>query len=145
MEGRSAVFRIVPEPDDHTGTGWTATINHHDTTAGREGSEPEVALKRGREGLPTVYRLYEPYPNPFNPETTLKVDLPEPGRVALIVYDLVGRKVDEVMGSTMEAGSHLIRWKGNGAASGVYYARLTVTSEAGRMAYMRVVKLLLLR
>jgi hypothetical protein len=92
-----------------------------------------------------VYRLYEPYPNPFNPETTLKVDLPEAGRVSLIVYDLVGRKVGEVMGSMMEAGSHLIRWNGKGAASGVYYARLTVTGEGGGMVYTHVVKLLLLR
>ena len=43
--------------------------------------------------LPTSYTMYPTYPNPFNPVTTLRYDLPEPGRVAIRIYNLLGQQV----------------------------------------------------
>jgi hypothetical protein len=43
--------------------------------------------------LPTEYALYNAYPNPFNPSTTIKFDLPEAAKVRLVVYDMLGREV----------------------------------------------------
>ena len=47
----------------------------------------------GNETLPTEFALHPAYPNPFNPSTTLRFDLPEAAQVYLVVYDLLGREV----------------------------------------------------
>ncbi|GIT74063.1 MAG: hypothetical protein Ct9H300mP29_0570 [Candidatus Neomarinimicrobiota bacterium] len=41
--------------------------------------------------LPTTFALYQNHPNPFNPITTIRYDLPEDGPVSIIIYDLMGR------------------------------------------------------
>jgi predicted outer membrane repeat protein len=81
---------------------------------------------------PASTRLYAPAPNPFNPSTVLRFDLAQPGKAALAVYDVRGRRVTELLGSVrLEAGTHEIAWHGLDAAgrtvaSGVYFARLSL-------------------
>lgn len=83
--------------------------------------------------------LHEPYPNPFNPGTTMRYELPESKEVRLIVYDMVGREVSVLVNGRKDAGVHEVRFDGSGLASGVYITRLT----AGTSVHTR--KLLLLR
>ena len=96
------------------------------------------------EGLPTTYALHPAYPNPFNPVTTLRYDLPERAELALTIYDLLGREVRRWQVPHQAAGYHTLRWdgadsKGNPVASGVYLYRL----EAGGFTQAR--KMVLLR
>ena len=75
-----------------------------------------------------VTALYPATPNPFNPQTTLKFSLREPGRVDLAVYNIRGELVNRLISDQVEAGDHEIIWNGKdrrGAslASGVYFAR----------------------
>ena len=74
------------------------------------------------------------YPNPFNPSTTLRYDLPRAAHVRLSVYDVTGRHVRTVFDRRMSAGSHQTVWDGTDvagrdAASGVYVVRLTTNGE----------------
>jgi hypothetical protein len=94
-------------------------------------------------GLPSVYSLHAAYPNPFNPSTSIKFDLPEPGVVSLVVYDILGRKVVELVNGVQEAGYHSIEWDASNVGSGVYLARFTASDETGRLRYTNVRKLLL--
>ena len=76
-------------------------------------------------------RLPPARPNPFNPLTTLRCDLPRPVRVSLAVHDLAGHRVRSlVAGELLDAGAHQRRWdgrdqSGRALAAGVYLARLT--------------------
>ena len=68
-------------------------------------------------------------PNPFNPSTTLRFDLPVGGRVRLAVYDVAGRLLRTLLDVELPAGSHEAVWDGRdsagrGMASGSYFARL---------------------
>jgi len=68
-------------------------------------------------------------PNPFNPRTTLRYELPAGGHVRLDVYDLRGRAVVTLVDGQRTAGAHTVEWTGRDAdgrrlASGVYLARL---------------------
>jgi hypothetical protein len=81
------------------------------------------------QALPDAYRLAGNYPNPFNPQTTIAFDLPEAQRVRLVIYDLKGRLVEELISEPMEAGSHSVVWSGTDrsgrrVASGVYFYRI---------------------
>lgn len=79
--------------------------------------------------LPGSYALHPNYPNPFNPSTNLRFDLPEAGDLYLTIYDFVGREVSRPAEGYHKAGYHVITWDGrdrNGVAlpSGVYVARM---------------------
>lgn len=93
---------------------------------------------------PPSYRLYANRPNPFNPTTTIRFDLPREERVTLLVYDVTGRRVAVLAGGRFGPGAFERVWRGvddsgRAVASGVYFARLT----AGDFTAVR--KMVLLR
>ena len=99
----------------------------------------------GVDGEVVVTRLLvRNYPNPFNPRTTVRFDLPERGPVDVVVYDVPGRIVRTlVRGESLEAGRHEVEWTGrddDGAAvaGGVYFVRVTAS---GRTATNKMVLL----
>ena len=78
--------------------------------------------------VPLAFALYNNAPNPFNPATQIRFDLPMSGRVELTVYDMLGQKVRSLVWSSLAAGSQPVEWNGrdaNGAqvGSGVYCYR----------------------
>lgn len=84
------------------------------------------------------------YPNPFNPATLLAYDLPENSAVSLIVYDIQGREVAQLVSGSQTAGKYEIQWRGldsqgRQVATGLYLARL----QAGE--HSRVVKMMYLK
>jgi tetratricopeptide (TPR) repeat protein len=76
------------------------------------------------EILPTEYTLYQNYPNPFNPVTTIKYDLPFASDVSLIIYDILGRKVKELVNTKQPAGRYEVQFDASNLASGVYIYQL---------------------
>jgi len=79
------------------------------------------------------------YPNPFNPNTVIRFELPTPTQVRLSVYDLMGREVSVLVNQRRDAGVHQVRFDGSNFASGVYFYRLQ-TGE-----FLQTRKFLLLR
>jgi flagellar hook assembly protein FlgD len=81
------------------------------------------------------------YPNPFNPQTTVRYTLPSRGHVTLAVYDLRGEKVATLVNREVAAGAYSETWRGvndTGApvSSGVYFAKLS--TPAGERSYKMV-------
>jgi len=72
---------------------------------------------------PGDVRLEQNYPNPFNATTDIRFRIPAAGTVSLVVYDVLGQQVQELVRSQREAGWHQIRWESQ-TASGVYVIRL---------------------
>ena len=88
---------------------------------------------------PMVYDLHPNYPNPFNPSTTIRFDLPVSGEVSLRIYDPAGRLVRTlVRDREFLAGQHSVVWNGKDdsdshVASGIYYFQMrSATFEATR-------------
>ncbi|MDP2651466.1 MAG: T9SS type A sorting domain-containing protein, partial [bacterium] len=86
--------------------------------------------------LPAEFTLHPAYPNPFNPSTTIPVELSETGKVVLTVYDALGRKVRTLVSGLMTAGRHEIRFDAAGLPSGTYL--VTAIGERTR-AHTKVV------
>ncbi len=74
--------------------------------------------------LPTSMNLLSAYPNPFNPTTTLKVEMAQTGMADLAVYNLNGQLVSKVHCGMLEAGSHSLNFNASALPSGLYLARL---------------------
>ncbi|PID80832.1 hypothetical protein CSB20_05420, partial [bacterium DOLZORAL124_64_63] len=87
------------------------------------GDELEVEFL---SGLPTVFALRSNYPNPFNPATTIKFDLPRSSHVKLNIYDVAGRLVRTLVDEVRPAQTHEVMWDGTDrggrrVSSGTYY------------------------
>ena len=86
----------------------------------------------GSSVLPSTYSLSEAYPNPFNPTTTIDYTLRENGNVSLVVYDLMGRIVKELVNEFQFSdggATHSVIWNGtdssgNMVSSGIYIYRM---------------------
>ncbi|NBC17703.1 MAG: T9SS type A sorting domain-containing protein, partial [Bacteroidetes bacterium] len=81
------------------------------------------ASKRSGEAVPEQAALDGAYPNPFNPQTTIRYALPEAADVRLAVYDLLGREVAVLAEGTQPAGTHTATFDAAGLPSGVYLYR----------------------
>ena len=82
---------------------------------------------------PKPLTLYQNFPNPFNPSTSIAFFLPEEQHIRLVVYDIEGKKIRMLCDGTRDVGKHTLLWNGtnsagNAVGSGVYYYRL----EAGK-------------
>ena len=75
--------------------------------------------------IPKEFKLFNNYPNPFNPTTDIKYDLPKSGLVSLKVYDINGRLVKEVVNQMQVAGSYTARFEASNLSSGIYFYQLT--------------------
>jgi hypothetical protein len=77
---------------------------------------------------PTVFALSQNYPNPFNPSTRINFQLPSAARARMVVYDMLGNEVAELVNEDLAAGSHEVVFSANRMASGTYYCRLNAGS-----------------
>jgi len=76
-------------------------------------------------GIPAKFTLRAPYPNPFNPSTTIEYSVGQAVHVELTVYDLLGRQVSTLVNEPQAAGEYSMKFNASGLASGVYFVRLT--------------------
>lgn len=85
-------------------------------------------------GLPLTLKLEQNFPNPFNPSTTIRYEVPTSATVRLTVHDLLGREVAKLVRATQEPGRYEAVWQGTTSAgvpvaSGVYVYRLEAGSN----------------
>ena len=106
--------------------------------------------KTATEMIPKEYALFSAYPNPFNPITNIKIDIPENSYVKLTVFDLSGRVVTELLNQNITAGTHHTIWNGkdkngNSVSSGVYLYTLTAKSQETVKYFTKSNKMILLK
>lgn len=95
------------------------------------GNQNREPLALGMEPTSMTFELHQNIPNPFNPTTTIRFDVPPvKGAVTLRIYDVNGRLVRSLVNGALEPGENTVEWDGlNGtgvpAATGVYFYRLT--------------------
>ena len=82
----------------------------------------DVENKRG--DFPSGFRLYQNFPNPFNPGMTIAFQLPKSALVKLSVYDINGRLVQTLVNELKNAGYHSVEWNSKNKSSGIYFYRI---------------------
>ncbi len=128
-----------------------STVEEGETYAYRlEASDGTVVHESGWVYVPiNTANLGQNYPNPFNPATKIEYRLPDANPaakspVSLVVYDVRGARVRELVGSPQNPGKHVVEWDGRNDAgdavgSGVYFYRLTTTgfTSAKKMVLLK--------
>ena len=77
------------------------------------------------EYLPLSFQVYQNYPNPFNPTTSLSYQLPDDGKVEVIIYDMMGKLIKNLVNEKQSSGQNSIIWNatnnsGNQVSAGLY-------------------------
>ena len=76
-----------------------------------------------RSQLPAQYALYQNFPNPFNPSTVIRYQMPVNSRATLKVYDVLGREIATLVDGEQSAGTHSVTFNAAGISSGTYFYR----------------------
>jgi hypothetical protein len=130
--GNSDVAVIKVEVDDGTSVSSDQTYPFIKQTA-------TSVAERTAGKVPKYFALADNYPNPFNPSTTIRYDLPHKSAVQLKVFNTLGQQVAVLQNGDQEAGYHEVRFDGSKLSSGVYFYRI----QAG--SFVETKKLLLTR
>ncbi|MGD1044906.1 MAG: choice-of-anchor D domain-containing protein [Bacteroidota bacterium] len=94
---------------------------------------------------PTIYSLAQNYPNPYNPSTTIQYGLPVRSTVRLVIYNILGQVIKELVNIEQQAGIQSVVWNAN-VASGLYFYRLEATSkDNSSKRFVETKKMLLLK
>lgn len=109
---------------------------------------PLVSVNEEEEReTPTTFRLFQNFPNPFNPSTTIKYALPAASLVRLEICDVLGRVAGTLANLTQQSGSYTVQWNAGSYPSGIYFCRLTTeptgSGKGGRN--INTIKMLLLK
>ena len=109
-----------------------------------EGGGTVDVANENKDLISQKFILYDNYPNPFNPVTTLLYDLPENGHVNITIYDMMGREVKTLVNKTQDAGYRSIIWDatndyGRPVSAGIYLYQI----QAGE--YISTKKMVLLK
>jgi hypothetical protein len=98
-----------------------------------------TGISRNNNEIPKEFKLYNNYPNPFNPSTVIKFDLASQSHAKLVLYDVLGREVLGLIDENLKAGSYSIELKADNLPSGVYFYKLVTDS------YVDTKKMLLIK
>jgi len=93
--------------------------------------------------MPISYKIHQNHPNPFNPVTTIRYDLPEDGLVNITIYDMMGRQISTLVSGQQTAGYNIVQWNatntfGEAVSAGLYL----YTIHAGKFTQTRKMVLL---
>ena len=109
------------------------------------GGEIITGVSSLRADIPTVFSLKQNFPNPFNPSTTVQYGLPVQCSVRIMIYNILGQVVKELVRSEQNAGYQSVVWNST-AASGIYFYRLEAASlDNSNRHFVETKKMLLLK
>jgi len=134
----------IPDPAPEMLANFTATATDVSGNTSEFSQAASITDVKEKSNIPHTFSLEENYPNPFNPTTVIRYDMPEKTHVVLRVFNLLGKEVATLVDKEQGAGSYSVSWDGRDhfggkVASGVYLYRL----EAGEFVAMK--KMLLLK
>ena len=114
---------------------------------GFELNKYSLSVESDISDLPTEFMLYPSYPNPFNPNTTIKYAVPDPSKVRISVFDILGREVTELCNENKQPGYHKVVWNASRYASGIYFIQMIASQDNDKRAgnYVKTFKISLIK
>ena len=112
-------------------TGYSYYIKNQGSIELPGGASKYRLMRLAGNSLPEVYVIHPAFPNPFNPVTIISYELLFDGHVSLVIYDILGEKVKELVRGYNPAGAHNIIWDATGESSGIYFIGLTAGNFVG--------------
>jgi photosystem II stability/assembly factor-like uncharacterized protein len=85
----------------------------------------------------TSFSLSQNYPNPFNPSTSITYTQPCNGLINIDVYDILGRKMENLLNKYQAAGKYSINWNAKNFPSGTYFYRITINGTNNNFSQVK--------
>jgi len=109
-----------------------------------------VSSDKGAGVIPDKFALQPNYPNPFNPSTTLRIDLPSAARVEVTVYNMLGQRIRRLVRSPVAQGSHEVSWDGQDdhgriVPSGIYLVNFVAEDNKAGASFSQTRKVALVK
>jgi hypothetical protein len=134
-------LRFTPTAAGSLSTFFAVTSNAMTSpdTLGVHGTGKDVSAVRSLQVVPGAFTLFQNYPNPFHPSTTIRYDLETSAPVRITVYNSLGQVAATLVDETQRPGVHTVQWTPSDSMPGVYFLVLRVGAyEAyGRMVLMQ--------
>jgi len=112
---------------------------------------PGVLNSIGADGkqIPVKFTLEQNFPNPFNPSTKIKYNLPVDSKVTLEIYNVIGMRIGQLVNADQSAGSYSVNFNSSSLnrniSSGVYFYKLTAVGKATGNNFSSIKKMILLK
>lgn len=94
-------------------------------------------------GVPGKFSLSQNYPNPFNPSTKINYELPFDSKVSIMLYDMSGKQVANIVNNTQAAGFYTVQFNASALSSGTYF--YTIMADGGNNKFESTKKMILLK
>lgn len=98
-----------------------------------------TSVEKADDMMPSAFNIEQNYPNPFNPSTNIKFAIPENSNVRLIIFDALGREVEELINEQLQPGNYNVTWNASRYSSGVYFYQMEANnfSIVKKMLYLK--------
>jgi len=94
---------------------------------------------------PTGYRLEQNFPNPFNPATTIKFNIPEESNIQIKIYNSLGKEIDTIAEGITGPGAYSREWNAEQFSSGIYFVKMTAESLTSDNVFFDTIKVVFLK
>ena len=124
----SVVFSVTAPETDTTGSYSILFVSSDASSSPASGTLRSIAATGVRDIMPSIpknYALHQNYPNPFNPSTVIEYAVPNKVHVKLIVYDVLGRKVETLVDQEETPGTYKVLLNAGDLPSGLYFYRIS--------------------
>ncbi|MCK4295939.1 MAG: T9SS type A sorting domain-containing protein, partial [Candidatus Marinimicrobia bacterium] len=115
-----------PNLDNSIGSNWVeSTTPYGAGDYGTPGSQNfPVAITENKLKSHAQFSLFQSYPNPFNPVTTISFQFPKSEFANLSIYNTKGQLIETLINKQIQSGYHSVIWDGSNVGSGVYFYRI---------------------
>lgn len=83
-----------------------------------------IGINNISKEIPTVFSLFQNFPNPFNSSTNIIFDIPKSSSVKLSIFDILGREIEVLVDENIKPGSYQVDWNASAYSSGIYYYKI---------------------
>ncbi len=104
-----------------------------------------ISVNSYGSSTPSGFSLLQNFPNPFNPATKIRFELPKQSQVKLNVFDITGRLVETLINENLGTGNYEVPWNGGRYSSGVYFYKLDVNPIEGYAKFTETKRMILIK
>jgi hypothetical protein len=128
-------FTDIDFVNDSVGWAIDVFVILHTTNGGGE----FIGINPLSNEIPSKYKLYQNFPNPFNSETVIKFDVSKAEKTKVLIFDVMGRKIETFLDIFIQPGTYEIRWNAENYSSGIYFYSLITNmySECKKMILLK--------
>ena len=83
-----------------------------------------IGIKKINNSIPVGFILHQNFPNPFNPETKVRFEIPIQSKITLRIFDINGNEIETLINQILSGGIYELKWSGYNYSSGVYFIKL---------------------